>query len=69
MLRFEKALDNLKREGIQEGKQEGRHAERLEIAMRMLNLEMDVVLIAATTGFTMEEVEQLKVELLNSKDI
>ncbi|MBD2846088.1 hypothetical protein IDH44_12860 [Paenibacillus sp. IB182496] len=49
---FEKVLDDIKREGKLEGKR--------EIAKRMIDLEIDSTLIAAATGFTPEEVEELR---------
>ncbi|MFD2114282.1 Rpn family recombination-promoting nuclease/putative transposase [Paenibacillus yanchengensis] len=60
MLRFEKALDNLERQGIEKGMLKGQRAEREEIAKRMLALGMEIDVIVASTGFSNVELEQLR---------
>ncbi|MFD2115174.1 Rpn family recombination-promoting nuclease/putative transposase [Paenibacillus yanchengensis] len=72
MLRFEKALDNLEQQGIEKGKQaglyegllqgklEGQRAEREEIAKRMLDMNVELAIITAATGFSIAEIEQLR---------
>ncbi|MFD2114556.1 hypothetical protein ACFSTH_03585 [Paenibacillus yanchengensis] len=68
MLRFEKALNNIEqrgiKQGIQEGKlegmQEGERKAKEEIVKRMLNLGVDINIIAAATEFSITDIEQVQ---------
>lgn len=45
---------------IREEKREGRIEGKEEVAKRMLDLGLDVSVIAAATGFSLERIEQLR---------
>jgi predicted transposase YdaD len=49
---LEKVLDDIKREGKQEGRE--------EVAKRMIDLGLDVSVIVAATGFPAEKIDQLR---------
>ena len=51
------------REGILEGKREGKNEEKVSIAVNMLRLGIDVSHIAAATGLSVADVELLKTKL------
>ena len=52
-----------RREGILEGKREGKNEEKVSIAVNMLRLGIDVSHIAAATGLSIADVELLKTKL------
>ena len=49
-----------KRQGVKEGKAEGRRDEKFEIARNMLKINLDITSIMAVTGLTKNEIEALK---------
>jgi predicted transposase/invertase (TIGR01784 family) len=58
----EKGREEGKKEGREEGIQQGIKTRNLEIAKNMLAHQIDMASIAAVTGLSMEEIEQLKKE-------
>jgi len=48
------------REGRQEGRQEGRREGKMQVARRMLSLNMDVQTVVLATELPLEEVEKLR---------
>ena len=53
------AIMDAKYEGINEGKQEGKNEEKLEIAKKMLNDDIDVNFISKYSGLSVENIENL----------
>ena len=58
-------MDIKRREQLskEEGRQEGRHENSRETALRMLKKKFDIADIAECTGLSIEEIEQLAKEM------
>ncbi len=67
---LEKVLDDIEREGELrgrlegrlEGKIEGKLEEREQVAMRMIEEQLDADLISRVTGFSLDKIDQLRAQ-------
>ncbi len=67
---LEKVLDDIEREGELrgrlegrlEGKIEGKLEEREQVAMRMIEEQLDSDLISRVTGFSLDKIDQLRAQ-------
>ena len=55
-----KLMNSIKDEGYENGKQDGKNEEKLEIAKKMLEKKSDIDFISECTGISIEEINSLK---------
>ena len=55
-----KLMNSIKDEGYENGKQDGKNEEKLEIAKKMLEKKSDIDFISECTGLSIEEINSLK---------
>ena len=55
-----KLMNSIKNEGYENGKQDGKNEEKLEIAKNLLSENIDISVISKLTGLSIEEINNLK---------
>lgn len=55
----ESALQTAEQKGKEEGREEGAHAKQMEIARNLLSSNVDIAVIAKSTGLSIEEIQSL----------
>jgi len=57
---LEKVLDDIEREGELRGRLEGKLEGKEQVAMRMIEEQLDADLISRVTGFSLDKIDQLR---------